>query len=101
MIMRTTISTVTVKEPFLLTGIAGNQPAGNYEIELQEQLIDNTAFLAYRRMSTQIRLQQQEAHLDYPLQMPIDPAQLEKLLAIRRPAVEPVMRADPDYLIVS
>lgn len=101
MTIRTTISTVTVKEPFLLIGIDGNQPAGNYEIELREQLVDNSAFLTYRRMSTQIRLLQQEAHLQYPLQVSIDPSKLEELLATKEIAVEPVTRADPDYLIVS
>ena len=101
MAMRTTITTVTIKKPFLLTGITGKQPAGNYEIELGEQLINDAAFLAYRRMSTQIHLSANETGSGVAQLVPIDPMELEALLATRRIADEPVTRADPDYLIVS
>ena len=39
MSIRTTSSTVSFFRPFVLTGIAGEQPAGSYTVETDEELL--------------------------------------------------------------
>src|SRR5713226_8431111 len=56
MIMRTSSKTVTFTRPFLLSGIEGTQPAGNYTVETGEELLQALSFEAWRRVWTTIRL---------------------------------------------
>jgi hypothetical protein len=56
MTMRTTKSTVTFKRPFNLSGFDGEQPAGSYSVETDEELMEGVSFPAYRRMATMMQL---------------------------------------------
>jgi hypothetical protein len=53
---RTTRRSVTFSQPFSLAGIDGIQPAGNYRVQTVDVSLDNSSFLAYRRISTTIEL---------------------------------------------
>jgi hypothetical protein len=56
MTTRTTKSTVTFTRPFSLSGFHGEQPAGCYSVETDEELLDGVSFPAYRRMATMMQL---------------------------------------------
>ncbi len=52
MSLRTRRETVTFARPFTLRGIDGEQAAGTYLVETDEELIDGLSFLAWRRVAT-------------------------------------------------
>ena len=56
MTTRTTKSTVMFTRPFNLTGFDGEQPAGSYSVETDEELLEGMSFPAYRRMATMMQL---------------------------------------------
>ena len=56
MTTRTTKSTVSFTRPFSLSGFDGEQPAGSYSVETDEELLDGVSFPAYRRMATMMQL---------------------------------------------
>ena len=49
---RSTRSTVRFSNSFTLPGYAGELPAGDYEIQVEEELIPGLSFEAYRRTAT-------------------------------------------------
>jgi len=77
MTSRTISKSVTFARPFRLDGLDRIQPAGNYTVETDEELLQALSFPAYRRTDTRIRLpivgSEQVAR--------IDPAELEAALA--------------------
>ena len=76
MTTRTTRKMVTFTQPFVLRGLVGTQPAGIYEVDTDDELIDSLSFLAYRRVATSI-----EVHWDGVIQVfPIDPVELDAAL---------------------
>ncbi|WP_448956004.1 hypothetical protein [Labrys neptuniae] len=56
MTVRTTRSTVTFTKPFHLVGFNENQPAGEYRVDIDEELIEGLSFLAYRRVAALVHL---------------------------------------------
>lgn len=56
MSIRTTHSVVRFARPFSLAGIDGAQPAGDYEIDHDEELIDGMTWHAWRRVGTYMHL---------------------------------------------
>ena len=52
MTMRSTRSTVTFSSPFTLSGYPGDLPAGDYEVLVEEELLQGLSFEAYRRTAT-------------------------------------------------
>lgn len=52
MTIRTTKSTVTFHAPFSIPSISGEQPAGTYEIEIDEEVIEGIERTAYRHVAT-------------------------------------------------
>ena len=56
MAKRTRHETVTFQNEFSLDGIEQNQPPGSYAVEIEEELITELSFAAYRRTATVIRL---------------------------------------------
>lgn len=56
MTTRTIRTTVTFARPFSLGGFDGQQPAGSYAVETDEELLEGLSFPAYRRMATMIQL---------------------------------------------
>jgi len=75
MTTRTARKTVTFTQAFELSGI-GVQPAGSYEIETDEELIDDISFLAWRRIATTIHIRGHGVVQTHP----IDPVELEAAL---------------------
>jgi hypothetical protein len=53
---RTRRKLVTFAQPFLLRAIDALVPAGTYNVDTDEELIDGLSFLAYRRTATWIHL---------------------------------------------
>lgn len=56
MTLRTTKSTVTFHAPFSMPNVSGEQPAGTYDIEIDEELIEGIERTAYRRVATLLYL---------------------------------------------
>jgi hypothetical protein len=73
---RTTRKTVTFTRPFSLAGIDGIQPAGAYDVDTEEELIDDISFLAYRLLTTVIHIRKGGLIQIYP----VDPVELEARL---------------------
>jgi hypothetical protein len=72
MTTRTARKTVTFTRPFELAGV-GVQPAGAYEVDTDEELIDDLSFLAWRRVATMIHLRRDGAEQVYR----VDPVELD------------------------
>src|ERR1700748_3820149 len=53
---RTITTHVTFKAPFRLSSLEGEQPAGTYRIETDEEQIDGLSFNAFQRLSTTLYL---------------------------------------------
>lgn len=56
MTVRTRTKTITFVRPFVLSGMDEVLPAGDYQVETDEKLIEGVSFLAYRRVSVRIYL---------------------------------------------
>jgi hypothetical protein len=56
MTTRTTQSVVRFSRPFLLPGFDAPQPAGDYRVDLDEQLIEGVSLLAWQRTGAFIHL---------------------------------------------
>ena len=56
MTVRTSRETVTFTQPFSLSGIDEEQPAGTYTVETDEELRPGLSFPAYRRIASLIFL---------------------------------------------
>jgi len=52
MALRTTQSSVTFRSPFEFTGTDGVQPAGAYDVEIEEESIETISRTVYVRMAT-------------------------------------------------
>ncbi len=49
---RSTRSLVTFSRPFFLAGYSGELPAGDYEVLVEEVLLEGLSFVAWRRTAT-------------------------------------------------
>ncbi|MBK1659934.1 hypothetical protein [Paracraurococcus ruber] len=80
MLTRNQRTTLVFQRPFVLKGLDRPQPAGTYDIETEEELLQGLSFPAYRRVSTTMtrRVAAPGAVLEVQL---VDPAELEKALA--------------------
>jgi hypothetical protein len=74
--MRTTRKTVTFAHPFRLGGVDGVQLPGTYPVDTDEEPIDNSTRLAWRRVATTITVERDGAAQVYR----IDPVDLEASL---------------------
>lgn len=85
MTTRTSTRTVTFGEPFTLSGLEGEQPAGTYTVETDEELIPSLSFTAYRRTATWLRLPRRregaEPSAGFSEVVAIDPVELDRALA--------------------
>lgn len=54
--IRSITSTVTFSNPFTLSGYPGDLPAGEYEILVEEELLQGLSFEAYRRTATYLMI---------------------------------------------
>ena len=83
MTTRTTKTMVTFTRPFNLSGFDGQQPAGSYSVETDEELLEDVSFPAYRRMATMMQLDPSSRGSAGMLQVAvINPAELAAALAV-------------------
>lgn len=78
---RTTNTTVTFTRPFSLSGFDGEQPAGSYSVETDEELLDTTSLPAYRRMATMMQLKASSGRSGFLQVAVVDPSELKAALA--------------------
>ena len=81
MSVRTTSSTVSFSRPFVLTGIADEQPPGRYTVEVVEELLPHISFPAYRRIATMMRLSPRMGSTERVRIVELEPLELAALLA--------------------
>ena len=60
--MRSTRSTVTFSNPFTLSGYPGDLSAGDYEVLVEEELLQGLSFEAYRRTATYLTVRGRGSH---------------------------------------
>ncbi len=60
--MRSTRTTMTFSNPFTLLGYPGELPAGDYEVLVEEELLQGLSFEAYRRTATYMTVRGKGAH---------------------------------------
>lgn len=77
MTIRTSKRTVTFKRPFNLAGFDGELPAGSYDVETDEELLEGLSFPVYRRIAALIHL---HAHAGMTQTLNIDPKELDRAL---------------------
>lgn len=84
MFARTTHRTVHFDQPFWMPSLGELVPAGDYEVDEDEELIEGISWLAYRRVATFIKLPA-TAENKYRMRLiAIDPEELERLTAVDR-----------------
>lgn len=56
MTSRITTRTICFTRSFVLKGVEGEQPAGTYDVEIDEELLPGLSFPVYRRVEARITL---------------------------------------------
>ena len=74
--LRTSRRNVTFRRPFALRGLEGIQPAGTYEVETDEELLEQLSFPVWHRTATMIRLPLPGSGASYQ-KASIDPTELQ------------------------
>lgn len=92
MTIRTSKKTVTFKWPFNLAGFDRELPAGAYNVETDEELLEGISFPVYRRIATLIHLHVQAGKPGLTQILTIDPKELDA--ALRRDEAPVEMPAD-------
>jgi hypothetical protein len=77
MTTRTSTKTVTFRRPFNLAGFGEELPAGTYNVETDEELLEGISFPVYRRIATLIHL---HAHAGLTQTLTVDPQALDTAL---------------------
>lgn len=77
MTTRTSERTVTFRKPFLLAALDEELPAGDYSVEIEEELVEGVSFAAYRRTSTVLRLPAKSGPAYLTRALSIDPDELD------------------------
>lgn len=80
MTTRTTQTVARFSSPFLLPGFDAPQPAGDYRIDQDEELIEVFSRLAWRRVGAFIHLPAISATGSTQQMVPINPADLDAAL---------------------
>jgi len=81
MAIRTTTRTVTFTRPFVLSSADGIQVPGSYAVDTDEELLESLSFPVWRRVGTWIRLTSRQGGTTVFETVPIDPAELDTVLA--------------------
>lgn len=84
MYARTKHRTVHFDKPFWISGLSEMVTAGDYVVDEDEELIEGLSWSAYRRVATFITLPATSANKHRMRLMPIDPEELEGLIALDR-----------------
>jgi len=80
MTVRTTKSNVTFLKPFVLGGFDELLPSGTYQVETDEELLENLSFQAYRRVRVLIHLPAKSGRPGFSRTLTIDPNELDAAL---------------------
>lgn len=80
MTIRSTQTVVRFSSAFLLPGIDALQPAGEYRVDHDEELIEGISRLAWQRAGAFIHLPAIAVNSSMQQMVPIDPADLEAAL---------------------
>ena len=99
MTTRTTSGIVTFSYPFRLDGLDEPQPAGDYQIETDEVLLESVSFIGYRRAAILIRLHPEARQPGIIREMTIDPAVLDKALAEDKRIGKVNLQSAPDGIL--
>jgi hypothetical protein len=83
--------TVTFKRPLNLSGFDGEQPAGSYSVETDEELLEGVSFPAYRWMATMMQLETDARTAGMVQVAVIDPGSLRRLWPWMPHTVRPTM----------
>lgn len=78
--MRSTASTVTFAHPFTLPGYQDELPAGEYEVIVEEELLQGLSFEAYRRTATYLMVRGRKGRPGITEMRPITRMDLETTL---------------------
>ncbi|SFR11461.1 hypothetical protein [Poseidonocella sedimentorum] len=81
MTLRSTRSTVTFSNPFTLSGYPDELPAGEYEVLVEEELLQGLSFEAYRRTATQLTVRGRGSHAGHTELRAISENDLTKALS--------------------
>lgn len=81
---RTTHSIAHFEAPFALGGLEGKLPAGDYDVDHDEELIDGMSWLAWRRVATFIHLPARTVKSATSQLVAVDHAELETALRLDR-----------------
>lgn len=71
--IRMSCKTVTFAHPFRVPGIAGQQLAGSYEVETEEEPIAEVSYPAWRRRATTLRIESHDHGRPSVELVPVDP----------------------------
>ena len=85
---RSTRSTVTFSNPFTLPGYPGDLPAGDYEVLVEEELLQGLSFEAYRRTATYLTVRGRGGHAGRTELRAISDSDLKEALSRDRGATE-------------
>jgi hypothetical protein len=80
MLTRSRRTQITFTRPFTLKGLDHPQPAGTYDVDTEEELLEGLSFPAYRRVSTTIT-RSASAPGTLLQALHVDPVELEKAQA--------------------
>lgn len=80
MTIRTIKIAVTFAKPFRIGAFDEELPAGVYDVETDEELLEGVSFLAYRRISALIHLHAEAGRPGLRQTLTIDPKELDAAL---------------------
>ncbi|EYD76336.1 hypothetical protein Rumeso_02094 [Rubellimicrobium mesophilum DSM 19309] len=86
---RTTRRTVTFARPCRIAGYEDHLPAGEYQVDVDEELLEGLSFEAYRRTGTYLLVGSQAGGRGSAEMRPIDPRDLEAALVRDRALSDP------------
>jgi hypothetical protein len=84
MTIRTTRTTVSFSQPFKLKDLDDIQPAGDYLLDTDEELIEGLSRLGYRRVATLLHLPSTSRPQGRTELVSVNPAELDAVLASDR-----------------
>jgi hypothetical protein len=80
----TSQSTVTFTRPFRLDGVDERQPAGEYLVDIDQELIEGLSFLAYRRVAALVHIPAISQSQTWSQVITVAPAELDAMLECDR-----------------
>jgi hypothetical protein len=80
MTVRTTRSTISFSQPFKLRDLDDIQPAGDYLLDTDEELIEGLSRLAYQRVATYLHLPSTSRPQSRTELLSVSPAELDAAL---------------------